>query len=113
MDAPRTLDEVKAELTAMLPELRRRWPVASLGIFGSWARGEQRPDSDLDLLVVVDDDAPRERLGWQGIYEARRGYHEPVDLVPWPRSAFDERRAIVGSLPWTVEQEGIVVFERG
>ena len=36
----------------MLPELRQRYPIASLGLFGSWVRGEQRPDSDLDLLVV-------------------------------------------------------------
>jgi hypothetical protein len=38
----------------MLPELRRRWPVAALGIFGSWARGEQTAESDLDLLVDLD-----------------------------------------------------------
>lgn len=81
-------------------------------LFGSRARGESGPDSDLDLLVVVDDDTPTERLGWRGIHAARKDYHEPVDIVPWPRSAFDERRAIVGSLPWTAEREGVLVFER-
>jgi hypothetical protein len=50
----RTLDDIRAELRAMLPELRRRWPVAALGIFGSWARGEQTAASDLDLLVDLD-----------------------------------------------------------
>ena len=34
-----------------LPELRQRYSVTSLGIFGSYVRGEQRPGSDLDLLV--------------------------------------------------------------
>jgi predicted nucleotidyltransferase len=29
-------------------------------LFGSRARGEARRDSDIDLLVVVDDDAPPE-----------------------------------------------------
>jgi predicted nucleotidyltransferase len=54
MTAPPALDEIMAELRALLPELRRRWPISYLGVFGSWARGQQRPDSDLDLLVDFD-----------------------------------------------------------
>jgi uncharacterized protein len=50
----KTLDEIRAELRAMLPELRERYPVAGLGVFGSYARGEQREGSDLDLLVDFD-----------------------------------------------------------
>ncbi|HET9169746.1 MAG TPA: nucleotidyltransferase family protein [Actinospica sp.] len=34
-----------------LPELRGRYAIQSLGVFGSWARGEQGPASDLDVLV--------------------------------------------------------------
>ena len=40
-----------ARLRELLPDLRRRHPVASLAIFGSRARGTTGPDSDLDLLV--------------------------------------------------------------
>ena len=46
-----SLDRVIDALRAALPELRQRYPVASLVVFGSWARGEQRADSDLDLAV--------------------------------------------------------------
>jgi predicted nucleotidyltransferase len=35
-----------------LPDLRARHHIASLAVFGSYARNEQRPDSDLDLLVT-------------------------------------------------------------
>jgi len=34
-----------------LPELRARYSVTTLGLFGSYVRGEQSPGSDLDLLV--------------------------------------------------------------
>src|SRR3954451_18516725 len=34
-----------------LPALAARYQVASLGLFGSYLRGTQRPDSDLDILV--------------------------------------------------------------
>lgn len=36
-------------------DLRRRYGVKTLGIFGSYARGEQRRHSDLDILVEFDD----------------------------------------------------------
>jgi predicted nucleotidyltransferase len=48
------LDDIRRELAAMLPELRQRYPVSYLGVFGSWVRGEQTADSDLDLLVDFD-----------------------------------------------------------
>ena len=38
-----------------MPELRRRYGVRSVEVFGSYVRNEQRPDSDLDLLVVFEE----------------------------------------------------------
>jgi predicted nucleotidyltransferase len=40
--------------------------------FGSVARGDAGPDSDIDLLVVLDDDAPAAQLTYQPGMEARR-----------------------------------------
>ena len=34
------------------PELKSRFGVAKIGIFGSFSRGEERPDSDVDVLVT-------------------------------------------------------------
>lgn len=50
-----TLDEIKAILAEHLPDLRRRYHVKSLGVFGSYVRGEQSADSDVDLLVEFAD----------------------------------------------------------
>ena len=53
--AARTQREEKSEFVAklegVLPEIRERFGVAKIGIFGSTARGEERPDSDVDVLV--------------------------------------------------------------
>jgi len=46
-----TLDKIFEELRGHLPELRQRYKVKSLGVFGSRLRGDQRRRSDLDLLV--------------------------------------------------------------
>ena len=45
------VEELIRVIREHLPDLRERYGVESLGIFGSYARGEQREDSDLDVLV--------------------------------------------------------------
>ncbi len=38
------------------PEIKNRFGVAKIGIFGSFVRGEARPDSDVDVLVTFQKD---------------------------------------------------------
>ncbi len=47
----RDIDRFQHQLHEELPFLAARYHVASLGLFGSYLRGTQRPDSDLDVLV--------------------------------------------------------------
>jgi predicted nucleotidyltransferase len=64
-----------------LREVCERYGVASLEVFGSVARGENRLDSDVDLLYVLKPDA---RLGFR-IFdledELSALFGRPVDLV--------------------------------
>lgn len=46
-----TRDEVLTTLRKHLPELQKKYPIASLELFGSYARNEQTPTSDMDFLV--------------------------------------------------------------
>jgi predicted nucleotidyltransferase len=78
-EAP-TIDTLRAQLRGMLPDLRQRYPIASLGLFGSWVRGEQRGGSDLDVLVEFD--GP---IGWRIVTledELSQRLGVKVDLVP-------------------------------
>ena len=54
MSTVKDLAEIVRELRRLKPELRKHYPISKLGVFGSWARGEQRQDSDLDILVDFD-----------------------------------------------------------
>lgn len=47
-------EEILSALRRARPELAERFGVKRLAIFGSYARGEQREDSDVDILVEVD-----------------------------------------------------------
>jgi predicted nucleotidyltransferase len=48
------LTTFRRTLQKNLPELRARYHVSSLGLFGSFVRGEARKQSDLDVLVEYD-----------------------------------------------------------
>ena len=45
-------EDVLAKLEAQLPELRERFSVEIIGIFGSVSRGEDTADSDIDILYT-------------------------------------------------------------
>lgn len=49
-----TLEDILGTLKSQLPDLEKGYGVKSLGVFGSYARGESRSRSDLDLLVEFD-----------------------------------------------------------
>lgn len=51
----KTLDEIKEILQAQKPYLAEKYGVTGIGVFGSYVRGEQRPDSDLDILIELED----------------------------------------------------------
>ena len=78
-------------------------------LFGSRARGEATRDSDIDLLVVVDDDAPPEKLTWQAGYEAHRS-RRAADVFPMRAETFERNRAVVGTLAAEADADGIVVY---
>jgi predicted nucleotidyltransferase len=48
---PKTLEEIKAILIPYKPFLVEKFKIWELGIFGSYVRGEQNKDSDVDILV--------------------------------------------------------------
>ena len=59
------LDGILDRLRRALPELGRRYPVGSVAVFGSRARGSAGPGSDLDLLV--DWSGPASLLDYAGL----------------------------------------------
>src|SRR5246127_1367872 len=78
-------------------------------LFGSRARGEATRDSDIDLLVVVDNDTPPEKLTWQAGYEAHRS-GRAADVFPMRAESFERDRGIANTLAAEADADGIVVY---
>ncbi len=47
----KTLDEIKELIQSHKDELRQQYGLKEIGVFGSYVKGVQREDSDLDILV--------------------------------------------------------------
>lgn len=65
-----------------LKALCRRWKIRELSLFGSQARDEAQPDSDIDLLVDYDPGADWSLLDTARLRaELAELFGRPVDLV--------------------------------
>ncbi|HXP96214.1 MAG TPA: nucleotidyltransferase domain-containing protein [Telmatospirillum sp.] len=71
-------------------------------LFSSRARGDAGPDSDIDLVVVLDDVVPSEELSRRRSNAARRGYTSSVDILPCREGVLRERARAAGSFADTI-----------
>jgi len=73
--------QVLKTLRELKPIIAERYKVREIGLFGSFVRGEQGPDSDLDLLAEFEDSADLFHLIGLGLY-LEEIFQRPVDVVP-------------------------------
>ena len=59
-----SVEQILTTLRAEMPELRERYRVRNLWVFGSYVRGEVSKRSDLDLLVEFEDRNPLTLFGF-------------------------------------------------
>jgi len=98
-----------------LPEITRR--ILSIStperiiLFGSYARGDFGPDSDLDLLVVIPGvQSPRSES--TRLRRALRGLLVPVDIVVVTPQQIERYRNTMGYIYSSALTEGKVIYER-
>lgn len=79
------LDGMALTNEALISEAGRRLAEAAPGarviLFGSHARGEAQPDSDLDLLVIEPDDVPKRRAESARLRRELRGLDVALDVI--------------------------------
>ena len=74
-------DQIMATLRAAEPELRRRG-IRHAALFGSAARGEERPDSDIDILLEFEPGEEGTVYDYVRLKEYVAGLFDgPVDVI--------------------------------
>ena len=79
-------------------------------LFGSRARGDAKPDSDYDILVLVSGMDAAQRSAFRSkLYRAVEAIGAAVE--PWVMSEeeFEESKAVVGGLAYPAWKEGVVL----
>lgn len=80
-------------------------------LFGSYARGEAGPDSDLDLFVELDPPLPARGRSGQ-IKQLFDPYPGPMDILVYSSEEVAYWKQAPASLVATVLREGTVLYER-
>ena len=84
-------------------------------LFGSWARGEARDDSDVDLIVIQPlpfDETRSRRAEAARVYAALAHYRVPKDILLYSRDEVDRLRASRSHVLARALEEGTVMYER-
>lgn len=93
----------------MTRRLAERFHPRQIILFGSWARGGQTPDSDVDLLVVVDRVADRRALRI-AMRQAVNGMGLCKDIVLVSAEEFENKRNVPGSIVYPAALEGRILY---
>lgn len=105
--SPPELDE---KLRDIIARLRRAFSPSAIYLFGSYAYGTPGPDSDIDLIVIVEESPltphARDGLAYQAIGSA--GVSKDVQV--YTRRKFEERASLRVSFERTVKEKGKLVY---
>lgn len=66
-------EEILVRLKQHKDELQQKFPIVSLALFGSYARGDENPESDIDIMIELS-----EPMGW-----------DFVDIVEYLETVFE------------------------
>ncbi len=99
------IDRQRVKTVHTIQDFFRNEPIERAWLFGSFSRMEERPDSDIDILVDLDNSVPMGLLQYAKMInklEAQLG--RKVDMV--------ERRSIKPFAQDTINQDKVLVYER-
>jgi uncharacterized protein len=86
--------EVITRLRSLKAELSAQYDVKEIGIFGSVARGDEGPESDLDLIVEFGPDA--DLITYIGLWQFLEDVFKiKIDLISKKGLRFDMRKNVM------------------
>ena len=101
----------RKEIRQMLGRIVRRFRPERIILFGSHARGDAGPDSDVDLLIVMPVSGSKREKQIE-IRLALRSFRIPKDIVVTTPEEFAWRKEVPGTIERPAAREGKVLYAR-
>lgn len=111
MDMQRREREL-ASIAALLERIEAQYNPEEIWLFGSRARGDSRPTSDWDLLVVIPDSADEDKFDPLIAWQAQQGTGVCADVIPVRSSEYRAAVDTPNTLAYDVSREGYLIHER-
>ncbi|MYE87904.1 nucleotidyltransferase domain-containing protein [Candidatus Poribacteria bacterium] len=99
---PEVIEQLMARIIELVQPLR-------IILFGSAARGEMGPDSDIDVLVVMPDGVRRRQTA-QFLYRQIRGLGVPFDILVATPDDLERHQDNIGLIYHSILREGREVY---
>jgi predicted nucleotidyltransferase len=85
-------------------------------LFGSYARGEENENSDLDILIIEKEPFTKERSRRKEIHKIRQAlskYRIPKDILIYDKNEFENWKDSINHIIAQSIKEGRILYERG
>ena len=101
---------IQEELNTIIQAITSNTKIEDIFLFGSWANGSPKPDSDLDIyLVIPDSDTDICDLNAEIRFALYKELSLPLDLVIAKKSVF-ERRSKALTLESAIARQGVRIY---
>jgi predicted nucleotidyltransferase len=102
--------QIQNDLNAIVTEITALIPDAKIILFGSYAAGKEREDSDLDLCVVGDAFTGRRIDMMHAIrYAIYKKTNLPLDILVYQSEEFQRNAKVRSRLEYNIANEGVVL----
>ena len=104
-------EEVNEYLKHIVKSIKETMPVSAIYLFGSYATGTFREDSDLDIYVVTPDKSKR-RLEYALNASIAIGFPKKmaIDIIVGYEDRFEHRKDVINTVEHEIQKKGVNIY---
>ncbi len=102
----------KEQIDTVTKRLIKAYQPISIFLFGSYAWGTPTNDSDLDLMIILENSDEKSYIRPRKGFKALRGLKIAKDLVVFTKNELNSYLNEPSSLAYKIKKEGVSLYER-
>ena len=102
--------KIKDDLKKVEKEISKKIPNSKVILFGSYARGEEKEDSDVDLCIIVPEIEGRRldmKVELRGII--KESIETSLDLILYTHDEFEKYTRLKSTLHYQIKKDGVLI----